>query len=74
MSNLKSIPTKTEKSTLINFIAESLNQMPKSFEDFQAQSENYNDYQKTKVNLDTNLFVDDTPPEEICIFTPNSPS
>lgn len=45
--------------------------MSKSFEDFQAQAENYNDYQKSKITLDTNLFVDDTPPEELCTSPQN---
>jgi len=46
--------------------------MSKSFDHFQAQPENYTDFQKSKVNLDTNLFVDDTPPEELCNPKKNS--
>jgi len=39
--------------------------MSKSFEHFQSQAENYTDFQKPQIALEPNLFVDDTPPEEL---------
>jgi hypothetical protein len=40
--------------------------MPKNFEEFQSQPENYNDYQKPKYSVDPNLFVNEASNREIC--------
>jgi hypothetical protein len=47
--------------------------MPKNFEEFKSQPENYNDYQQPKYSIDPNLFVNEASSREISniiIFSP----
>ncbi len=39
--------------------------MSKNFGEFQGKAENYSDFEKAKIQIDTNLFTDDTTPEEL---------